>query len=111
LGDVEGINKKNGVFEVLKKDNVFYYFGFGARGNLSGIKIGSISSLKINSNFIKKMLQSNNIAFEFDSSNMLCILENQVKIYFDFDKNENNNYVKEILKTEDQIIEKKLLPL
>jgi hypothetical protein len=104
-GEIKGFNKKNRIYEILKKDNVLFYLGFGARGKLEGVRICDVLSLKIDYTFIEKLLQTNNISYEFNTSKMICVLENDVKIYFD----EDRKYIIEILKTENQMIEKKLL--
>lgn len=104
LGHVEGINKKNGVYEILKKDNVLFYFGFGSMGNLGGIRIFDIQHLKIEYSFVLDLLQNNNINYEFDSDKMMCQIENGVKVYFD----EEQKYILEILKAEDKTLEKRL---
>jgi hypothetical protein len=107
LGEVEGLNKKNGVFEIFKKNNVFFYLGFGGRGMLSGIKIGDISFLKIHLSFIDELLTKNKIHYKKVNKNMTYILDNGVKIFFN--EIEGQKLIKEIVKADSKITEDKLL--
>jgi hypothetical protein len=82
LGDIEGINKQNGVFEIIKKKNAYFYCGLGTRGALSGVK---------------------------NKQNNSYILSNGVKINFK-DLN-GEEIVNEILKVESNFIEERFLKL
>lgn len=103
LGMMEGVNKKNGVYEILKKENIVFYFGMGARGHLQGIKINNLLSLKIERNSIQELLQSNNILYKLDED--VLVLDNGIIISFD----ENQKNIIEVLKADTQMIESKML--
>lgn len=107
LGNVQGLNKKNGVYEIIKKDNAFFYFGFGARGSLTGVKLNNLLPLKITMCFINDLLTKNNILYQSSGQNKFYILENGVKIYFE--ELEGKKYLKELIKADNNAIAENLL--
>ena len=109
LCNVEGFNKRNGVYEIIKKENAFFYFGFGTRGNLAGVKLNNLSSLEITKNIIDDLLAKNNILNQSNGQDHTYFLENGVKIYFK--ELRGQKFVNEIIKADSNVILNSLMSL
>jgi hypothetical protein len=108
FGILEGINRKNGIFEILKKNSIFFYVGYGTIGFLNGIRICDLVNMKIDISFIDEILFTNKIKFKVDSIERIYVLENGVKIFFRKEEGEENLFVSEVIKTRHPDTEKRL---
>lgn len=106
LGSVEGINKKNRTYEILKKNNILFYVGYGSIGFLQGIRIFNLLPMKIEYEYVKNVLKDNFTILTYDNS-IIIITINGVKIYFD----PIYKYVTDLIISKDESIEKKLFLL
>jgi hypothetical protein len=103
LGVYEGINKKNGTYEMLRNKNIIYYLGNSTRGYLQGVRIYNLLPIKFEYSVLLKLLEGNKIEFIRDKEYIK--LENGVKIYFE----KSQKYIEEIIKADNHTIERKLL--
>jgi hypothetical protein len=109
FGILEGINKKNGVFEILKKHSILFYVGYGAIGFLGGIRICDLLKFKKSSSQIDEILQEYKINHTSNENTRIYILENGVKIFFNTLEKEELFYVSEVIKCQNLNMEKRLM--
>ena len=100
LGKISGKNKKNGLFEILYKDNVYYYVGFGVIGFLQGIKISELYKYKLDLNSILKELSLLKITYEVICSEKVFLKDKKIYMFF---KSEtiDEHYLEEVIKAND----------
>lgn len=108
FGHLEGINKKNGVYEILKYQNLIFYVGFGTRGSLEGIKMTNLDDLKITMEEIEKILEANKINFQMTSNVIHCQTGNELILNFSPDGN-GNYYLDNLINVEDKVLLDKLI--
>jgi hypothetical protein len=111
FGTLEGINKKNGVFEILKKHSILFYVGYGTIGFLNGIRICDLLKFKISNSQIEEILKEHKINYTSNPNSKIYILGNVVKIFFTTLEEEKDElfYVSEVIRCQNLNIEKRLM--
>jgi len=97
-----GGDKKNGVYDILIKDNIIFQMGHGARGMLEAVKIINLETYSICKEHVIQFLNKNNIHFELQSENSLIALEPTWIIYFSYSIKNKENYLSSIVKAIDE---------
>lgn len=101
FGDMKGLNKKNGAYAALYKDNIFYYVGHGSIGRLEGIRIINITDFELDYRFVLTLLQENKMPFQYQSPFILSVHKYNMNLYFADIESNDLLCLSEIIQTDD----------